>query len=313
MLKGRKMDERELLALLDNAEVQERIRKIVRTDTVTISSKETVSFGYPETKEIQGDPRAPVRQTGEAQELNQERAPSPQEITSRRVTPPTSQQDALGNRCEGSSNEQENESLQNEIRRLREEQERSSARESQLKEENQRLTQRVKEKGDDLSSKEREFLDLSRKHREAISKLTAIQEEFAIFYRFQSLSPRTREELQEYFKGDTLTSFLACGVQRECFENLWMFVKQRIMDGNTEELEILTELVYYFLDLFNSTYNSPVFELQTVNQNESFDALKHTRTADGSVSGRIETVLLRGYSNVNTGRRIRSSIVKVQG
>lgn len=140
---------------------------------------------------------------------------------------------------------------------------------------------------------------------------SSFEQGLKVFHTYQCLSSELKSSLSGIFRGETVEHFLFCGVQKPNIELLWDAIKIRVVDENYEQLEELQQIFTYFLNAYNSIFEKPLYELQTVDTNERFDHELHIRTNKSRVSGKIEHVLLKGYWNKNNRKIERKSIVKL--
>ncbi len=137
------------------------------------------------------------------------------------------------------------------------------------------------------------------------------QRQTYIFYQYQSLSCASREALGGIFKGNSFEEFLACGVQPGNIDALWEFSRIQALDGNTEELATLGQMIVYFVSLYNKTSESPLLAFQEVSPGDIFDVDLHIRTRESKASGTVSKILLNGLANAFTGEVIKKAIVEV--
>ncbi|MDQ0156553.1 hypothetical protein [Robertmurraya andreesenii] len=134
-------------------------------------------------------------------------------------------------------------------------------------------------------------------------------EQLKIYKLYQQLSPALKSSLSGIFRGQTIEQFLVCGVQKQNIELLWDAIKIRVVEGNDDELEELRAIFLYFFHAYNSTFDRPLYELQTVSENEKYDSELHMRTSKSRVAGYIDRVIFEGYVNTNSKKIERKSIV----
>ena len=137
------------------------------------------------------------------------------------------------------------------------------------------------------------------------------QHEINVFECFRNLSSGLKTSLSGIFRGDSLNHFLYCGVQKSNIELLWDTIKLRVIDGNVEEFEELNSIFMYFFNAYNSIFEKPLYELQSVNENEKFDNEKHMRTTSSRASGEVKQIVFKGYINTNSKKIERKSIVQL--
>lgn len=148
---------------------------------------------------------------------------------------------------------------------------------------------------------------------EYIATIKEFDENFYMFNQFKKMDIETLKSLKGIFKHETIENFIACGSQQENLEALWDFIKYRVMNGQITELELLSDIFRYFLEVYNETSDQQVLKRQIVKIGDGFDVSLHIRTPDGKASGKIGSVYLEGYLNAVTDAIIRKSIVRLDG
>jgi len=130
-----------------------------------------------------------------------------------------------------------------------------------------------------------------------------------VYTLFTSLSPQTLRSIHGIFKDDSLQGFLAAGVQERNIDSLWDYIKNQIIEDNNKDTPKLIEMFDVLFGLYAKAY--PHMEIQEINTGESFDPNKHIRTSGSQVSGVITSVVLHGWINSKTKKIINQSVVKV--
>lgn len=137
------------------------------------------------------------------------------------------------------------------------------------------------------------------------------QRQTQTFYQYQSLSDQCKDALSGIFKGTSFEEFLACGVQPGNIDTLWEFSRNQALEGNTEDVPILEQIIAYFVRLYNGTNDSPILAFQEVSIGDSFDVDLHIRTQTSKASGEISNVILTGLTNAFTGEVIKKTVVEI--
>lgn len=132
------------------------------------------------------------------------------------------------------------------------------------------------------------------------------------FYQYQHLSAQSKEALSGVFRGDSFEEFLACGVQPGNIDTLWEFSRNQALEENLKDVEILEQIIAYFVRLYNGTNESPILAFQKVNVGDSFDADLHIRTQKSKAAGTITKILITGLTNAYTGEVIKKTVVEVK-
>ena len=160
------------------------------------------------------------------------------------------------------------------------------------------------------------LLELAEKNRDEYKNRyfqfkSIFQKQTHTFYQYQKLTDSSKEALQGIFKGESFEEFLACGVQPANIDALWEFSRNEALNENETDLEILGELIVYFVHLYNGTNDSPVLNFLSPNVGEAFDIDQHIRTRDSKPAGVISEILLTGLTNAYTGDVIKKAVVKI--
>ena len=137
------------------------------------------------------------------------------------------------------------------------------------------------------------------------------QRQTQTFYKYQSLSEPSLEALSGIFKGTSFEEFLACGVQPGNIDALWEFARSEALNGNMADVAILSEIITYFVHLYNGTNESPLLGIQNTAIGDIFDVDLHIRTQKSKPAGAITNVLLSGLTNAFTGEVIKKSVVEI--
>lgn len=128
---------------------------------------------------------------------------------------------------------------------------------------------------------------------------------------YNGLTDKNKEALQGIFKDNKPDLFIVSGVQQGNIESLWEYAKIQIMKRQYKDINNMSGIIYYFIDLYNSTKASPVYELLRVNKGDMFDVELHIRTSESRPAGRIQKAVLLGFKNVCSGTVIKKSVVEL--
>ena len=79
------------------------------------------------------------------------------------------------------------------------------------------------------------------------------QKQTHAFYLYQHLTDQSKDELSGIFKGKNFEAFLACGVQPANIDALWEYARQAALAGSLEDVELLNQIIAYFVNLYNIT------------------------------------------------------------
>lgn len=175
---------------------------------------------------------------------------------------------------------------------------------SVLDDKNNKLSNEI----NDITRELTEYKDKTFEQNKIIDKINT---ETEIFEKYKNVSPETKDTLRGIFKEDTYKVFLACGTQRDNIDALWEVIRVRIMAEKFEDLDVLVEMLNFFIDVYNKTSTDPIFKMQEINIGEEYDKEIHTRDATSKPNGKVEKVLLPGYVTIRTDKIEKKSIVRL--
>ena len=152
--------------------------------------------------------------------------------------------------------------------------------------------------------------------KEKLERLNAVsapfEETLSMYEKVQSLSPQVKKRVQAYFKSQTPVSFLVCAGQENNLFSLWDIIKEEMDSCKAADKSILLALLSYSIGRVNDSYDTSRFALRQDQVGDRFDDRVHSRSKESSVySGPITEVILPGIVQVNTGRAMRQSVVRV--
>ena len=162
--------------------------------------------------------------------------------------------------------------------------------------------------------------NLQRELDDAQEKISQLEEQlknsFArgqeLFQKYRQVGAHARQILgTSVFVRDDFTSFICGGAQSDSLEKIWDVLKTCVMDGNQRDAEILGEIFDYCLELVNASKSGKGFSILPVNVGDRFDSNIHSEVSAGLAQGKISVVCLPGFRNDYSGRLVRKSIVQV--
>lgn len=168
-----------------------------------------------------------------------------------------------------------------------------------------REQQRAKTLQQDLDAANRKISDLEGQ----------LQQRFAhgweLFQKYQSVGAHARQLLQGVFTRDNFMSFICGGAQSESLEKIWDVLRECVMNSRQHDAEILWEVFEYSLELVNSSRGQVSYSILSVNAGDRFDSDVHTEAPGSRAQGKVAQVYLPGFRNDYNRRIIRKSIVQV--
>ncbi len=269
----------ELLKLLDEPEVQEKI-KLILTDVGSID---------PPSVQLNGEEELNQRISNLEQE-NQKLKKENEEMTG--------MMSRLKKLIFGKDNELSENKLK--VEKL----------EQQVATSNQLITA----KSSELKSSNIEIVSLKERLDIADTKINWYREHFSEDLKLQeiysNLSESTKGSLSGIFKDTTLKGLVACGIQEKNIGNLWEYAKNEVVNDNNPDIPAIITLFEILFARFSLAFS--MYEPQKVASGDSFDTQLHIKhNSSKNVSGAIESVSLHGYVNTKTDKVIKLSIVKI--
>lgn len=155
------------------------------------------------------------------------------------------------------------------------------------------------------------YRQLEQVSNELQKRLTAIDQEQSAFNIYQNLPLEIRANLRGIFKRDTYENFVACCVQRDSIDALWLYIKGRIFNGELDHLDALRQIWIYAIDCYNGIFDSQMLALDSAAPGIRFDSEHHLRTPDSTASGVVECCLLPGCVICGNQKILQKAIVKV--
>lgn len=140
------------------------------------------------------------------------------------------------------------------------------------------------------------------------SQFSPIKESYNLFL---NLNDEIKNDIISILRGDKIENFVYAGVQYKNIESIWDYAKNRAINGQFEDLDKLQKIIMNFLDAYNITYTSPLYEVQSVENGDDFDEERFIRGHESKITGDISNVDLKGYINLRNGKIIKKSVVRI--
>lgn len=274
------MTKSDLLRLLDDAEVQQKIFNIA-------AGKENPVFDSP--KEISEQEKISQLQSdlqkarAEIYRLRHELA-----LAENRVKNAQSKQlDA-----ENSAREQKlradqlNQTYQEKFDRLCKDKERAESRESQLKTSIAQLKEKLAER---------------------------FGRGWNLFQDYRYLTGHARDILDAsvFLRHDNFTAFICSAAQPNSLEIIWDSVKECVFTDQPHDAETIWQIFLYAVELVNSAKSRDIFEILPVDIGDRFDSDFHAEGPNSRAQGIVSKIFIAGYKNSYSGKILRKSIVQV--
>lgn len=281
----KKMFKEDLLAALDEPEVQEKLQSLLAID-----SEVPIASSYPK---IEDSYRAELAREKELVEQYRRQFQEAQERVSL-IDEERKRISLDNNRVSAKYRELENELAQSRAEWQRELRDIKADYEQKLQQ----------------CHREVEKWQENQKTQEAMTAPFA--EALHIYQQVQSLSPELKKRVQAYFKSYTPVSFIVCTGQGNNLLSLWDIAKEENKNCSVEDKRILLALLNYCIERVNDSCGMQRYALRQDKVGERFDSRLHSRSADSSPhSGPIQKVILPGIVQVDTGEVKRPSVVRV--
>jgi len=174
------------------------------------------------------------------------------------------------------------------------------------------LKSQIKQLEESLGNKKKENISLKEiieKNKDQIKYYKdTFKEDIDAYQLFESLSNSTKKSLSSIFKDDSMSGFIACGIQERNISNLWEYLKNEVIEDKNKDI---TNLKMIFEFLFSRyVLAHPIYERQQVDLGSTFDSQLHIRhSCSKNVSGDIQKVLLSGWINKKTNKLVKQSVV----
>lgn len=157
-----------------------------------------------------------------------------------------------------------------------------------------------------------EYDSIKAKYEEQEKKIAYYRDNFEEDLRikeiYDALSAQTKLSTDNIFTDPSVKGLVACGIQEKYIFNLWDYIKTEVVKGNNPDQERIIQLFVLLFNRFKLAY--PMFELQLVKAGDKFDTQSHIKhNKSDNMSGDIQSVLFHGCINTKTGKVLKPSIV----
>lgn len=140
-----------------------------------------------------------------------------------------------------------------------------------------------------------------------VDNLLCFEKDLEIYNLYQNLDLGIKKSLSNIFKSDTVEGFISCGVQEKNISNFWDYIKNEIIEEKPNTKELI-KIFYFFFARYSLAV--PYMRLNDDKKDNHFDPILHLKhSSSSSSSGNISEVILLGWENTKTKKRIKQSIV----
>lgn len=133
----------------------------------------------------------------------------------------------------------------------------------------------------------------------------------AVYKNYRALNGNIRYQLAGIFgDAETVQGFLIGAANEKHLSDFWDYLRYSLNDGriSADDAKILKEIFDFCFDALNHSSREPIFLRLNAQRGSRFDNRTMMRTSDSQQLGRVQNVLLAGYSD-RVGNVIRPSLV----
>lgn len=142
--------------------------------------------------------------------------------------------------------------------------------------------------------------------------LKPYEDNITMYETYHRLSPKTRKALSSVINTKTPIVFIASCSDPDHLKSVWNYTKTLLWDDNSEnEIDLLKKTITYMMEIINSVGAVPLYELIVSEPGRKYKDESHCKGPGSKSAGTIQQVLLEGYRQINTGNVICKSVVIV--
>ena len=274
------MTKSDLLRLLDDAEVQQKIFNIaagkdtpIFDNTKKISEQEKIS-------QLQSDLQ---KARAEIYQLRHELALADNRVKNAQSKQLDAENSAREHKLRA---DQLNQTYQEKFDRLRKDKERVERRESQLESSIAQLKEKLAER---------------------------FGRGWNLFQEYRYLTGHARDILDAsvFQRQDNFTAFICAAAQPNSLEIIWDTVKECVFIDQPRDADTIWKIFLYAVELVNSAKSRDIFEILPVDIGDRFDSDFHAEGPNSRAQGIVSKIFIAGYKNSYSGKILRKSIVQV--
>ena len=120
-----------------------------------------------------------------------------------------------------------------------------------------------------------------------------------LFDVFNSLSDSTKKRLEGIFASNSFEGFISNGVQFDNISVVWEFIKRKIIDKDTVDIDKLLQIFKFFFELYNLGFQLPRYVLLEPKVGDDFDR-NSSANIGTATNGVVSEVLMPGYKDLKT-------------
>lgn len=175
-------------------------------------------------------------------------------------------------------------------------------------EEKQKLSDCLTESSSIIKGQNKKIADTEKK----LNALQQMIEPFqAIYSEYQKIPDSIKRNLSGIFVGDSMWDFVFCGMREEILPSLWdqwLFLQQQ----NSKAISSLEKIFMFFFDRINRLHETPDYVLVAPRIGSEFDDDIASRDHSSNARGKVERVLLPGFSYASNKKIVRKPRVHVK-
>lgn len=142
--------------------------------------------------------------------------------------------------------------------------------------------------------------------------LKPYEDNITMYETYHGLSLKTRTALSSVINTKTPIVFIASCSDPDHLKSVWDYTKTLLWDDNSEnEIDLLKKTITYMMEIINSVGAVPLYEPIVSEPGRKYKDESHCKGPGSKSAGTIQQVLLEGYRQINTGKVICKSVVIV--
>lgn len=142
--------------------------------------------------------------------------------------------------------------------------------------------------------------------------LKPYEDNITMYETYHGLSLKTRKALSSVINTKTPIVFIASCSDPDHLKSVWNYTKTLLWDDNSEnEIDLLKKTITYMMEIINSVGAVPLYEPIVSEPGRKYKDESHCKGPGSKSAGTIQQVLLEGYRQINTGNIICKSVVIV--
>ena len=168
----------------------------------------------------------------------------------------------------------------------------------------------LEQKEQDLTQKLQREQSLVLELKDKLDELKIFVKAKNVFDVFNGLSAETKKRLEGIFASNSFEGFISNGVQFDNISMVWEFIKRKIIEKDTVDVDGLLQIFKFFFELYNFGFQSPRYVLLEPKVGDNFD--RNSSSIIGTATtGLVTKVLIPGYKDLKT-EKVNKAMVMVE-